>query len=323
MCGHGGWPLRRPLTGAAAASHVTGVSRREPRGWTAALYGRSLLCQIGVRCRWRLLRSAHARALPVTSAGPRPGGGGMTWERLQRQRPGTPASCGRRRRREPGAALCAAGAAQPGYPRCYQCRRHLDGAPGMLADAVVPISYALKGGRMPRRCGCIRASRPERPPPGRRCGPSCSCSCTIMRRVSGARPPCRPRPGWPWCPAARGGPLRIHCWGCLLRRWRCARYRWRCGRVSIWGGNLIPGGSGPGPPLAGASVLLIDDTWVSGASAQSAVVALRAAGARHVAVVVLGRHIDPADPAHAGCVPAPAASVRSGPLRGPSGGCIP
>ena len=39
----------------------------------------------------------------------------------------------------------------------------------------------------------------------------------------------------------------------------------------------------------GASVLLLDDSWVSGASAQSAAAALRRAGARHVAVVVLGR----------------------------------
>ena len=46
---------------------------------------------------------------------------------------------------------------------------------------------------------------------------------------------------------------------------------------------------------AGASVLLLEDTWVSGASAQSAAAALKRAGARHVAVVVLGRYIDPAD----------------------------
>ena len=51
-----------------------------------------------------------------------------------------------------------------------------------------------------------------------------------------------------------------------------------------------------GRGAAGESVLLLDDTWVSGASAQSAAVALRMAGARHVAVVVLGRHINPADP---------------------------
>jgi hypothetical protein len=50
-------------------------------------------------------------------------------------------------------------------------------------------------------------------------------------------------------------------------------------------------------PTTGASVLLLDDSWVSGASAQSAAAALKLAGARHVAIVVLGRHLDPADPA--------------------------
>jgi hypothetical protein len=52
--------------------------------------------------------------------------------------------------------------------------------------------------------------------------------------------------------------------------------------------------AGPLPP--GASVLLLDDTWVSGASAQSAAAALKQAGAGYVALVVLGRHVNPADP---------------------------
>jgi hypothetical protein len=51
-----------------------------------------------------------------------------------------------------------------------------------------------------------------------------------------------------------------------------------------------------GGAVAETDVLLVDDTWVSGASAQSAAVALKAAGARRVALVVLGRHVDPADP---------------------------
>ena len=45
----------------------------------------------------------------------------------------------------------------------------------------------------------------------------------------------------------------------------------------------------------GADVLLLDDSWVSGASAQSAAAALKRAGAGRVAVIVLGRHLDPAD----------------------------
>ena len=82
---------------------------------------------------------------------------------------------------------------------------------------------------------------------------------------------------------------------------------------------------------AGASVLLLDDTWVSGASAQSAAAALKRAGARHVAVVVLGRHVDPADrlggPLAARLAPAPYdpakcavhAQTLSCPLTGVSG----
>lgn len=44
--------------------------------------------------------------------------------------------------------------------------------------------------------------------------------------------------------------------------------------------------------LRGEDVLLIDDTWTTGASAQSAAAALRAAGSGTVAAVVLGRHVN-------------------------------
>jgi orotate phosphoribosyltransferase len=51
-----------------------------------------------------------------------------------------------------------------------------------------------------------------------------------------------------------------------------------------------------GDPVAGGDVLVVDDTWVSGGSAQSTAAALKLAGARRVAVVALGRHVNPADP---------------------------
>lgn len=44
--------------------------------------------------------------------------------------------------------------------------------------------------------------------------------------------------------------------------------------------------------LEGEAVLLIDDTWTTGASAQSAAAALRRAGAATVAAVVIGRHVN-------------------------------
>ena len=45
-------------------------------------------------------------------------------------------------------------------------------------------------------------------------------------------------------------------------------------------------------PIDGRSVLLIDDTWTTGASAQSAAAALKTAGAGPVAAVVIGRHLN-------------------------------
>lgn len=45
--------------------------------------------------------------------------------------------------------------------------------------------------------------------------------------------------------------------------------------------------------LAGRAVLLIDDTWTTGGHAQSASVALRAAGATAVGFVAIGRHVNP------------------------------
>ncbi|MGO9898993.1 MAG: hypothetical protein ACLP0J_04720 [Solirubrobacteraceae bacterium] len=48
----------------------------------------------------------------------------------------------------------------------------------------------------------------------------------------------------------------------------------------------------PTRPLRGERILLIDDTWTTGANAQSAAAALRNAGAGGVAAVVIGRHLN-------------------------------
>jgi predicted amidophosphoribosyltransferase len=44
--------------------------------------------------------------------------------------------------------------------------------------------------------------------------------------------------------------------------------------------------------LSGEAILLIDDTWTTGANAQSAAATLKLAGAGPVAVVVIGRHLN-------------------------------
>ena len=47
------------------------------------------------------------------------------------------------------------------------------------------------------------------------------------------------------------------------------------------------------PDVRGARVLVVDDTFTTGARAQSAASALQLAGARVIAVVPIGRVIDP------------------------------
>jgi hypothetical protein len=49
----------------------------------------------------------------------------------------------------------------------------------------------------------------------------------------------------------------------------------------------------PTRSLAGESVLVIDDTWTTGANAQSAAGALKTTGAGQVAVLAMGRHVNP------------------------------
>jgi hypothetical protein len=74
-----------------------------------------------------------------------------------------------------------------------------------------------------------------------------------------------------------------------------------------------------GAPVAGAGIVVVDDTWVSGGSAQSAAVALKLAGARAVAIIVIGRHINPDDPHTARWLRAPG-RVSEPPALMPSGG---
>jgi len=77
--------------------------------------------------------------------------------------------------------------------------------------------------------------------------------------------------------------------------WNGYSYAWNeaATDAELVGRYFDPGRYATSRELAGASVLLIDDTWVSGSSAQSAAAALRRAGAAHVACVVIGRWLTP------------------------------
>jgi hypothetical protein len=82
--------------------------------------------------------------------------------------------------------------------------------------------------------------------------------------------------------------------------------------ADAWGRVLDPGRFCAPGSVTGQAVLLLDDTWTSGGTAQSAAVALKRAGARSVAVVVAGRHL----PAITGCLARARAprSARPAPL---------
>lgn len=226
--------------------------------------------------RWRRLRSAVPAIYPVQAPAARAG-----------PEPGPP---------RPRACVVCRGPVRPGCARCYQCGRHAHLAPGLLADVVVPISYAVKGTAL---------------------------SADLWRYKSWPVPIARARASLLALLLAflhdHGGCVWQH--GGMPAPGRLAVVPTGCGRpgphpllelaapyLRLPSTRLVirPGCQGrelnvhrfrADPTAAGASVLLLDDSWVSGASAQSAAAALKLAGARHVAIVVLGRHLDPADPA--------------------------
>jgi hypothetical protein len=228
----------------------------------------------------------------------------MTWDRLRlhlgsappalyplRPRPAGPP------RPSAGPATCVVcrGPVRRGYGRCYQCGRHELLGHGLLADAVVPVSYAIRGTALADDLWRYK-SWPA---------PSASARASLLALLLAFlkdHGPCV------WRHAAMPPPDRLAVvpTGCgrpgphpLLRL--AAPYL----RLPPSALAIRPGSQGrdldlnrfqAGPVPARASVLLLDDSWVSGASAQSACAALKLAGASHVAIVILGRHVNPADP---------------------------
>jgi hypothetical protein len=195
-----------------------------------------------------------------------------------------------------GPAICAVcrGPARPGFARCYQCERHDLLGHGLLADAVAPVCYAVKGTAFAADLWRYKSWRT----PSAAARTSLLALLLVFLHDHG-------RCVWRHAGMPAPGRLAVVPTGCgrpgphpLLEL--SAPYL----RLPLTRLVIRPGEQGrdlnvnrfiTDRTAAGASVLLLDDTWVSGASAQSATVALKRAGARHVAVVVLGRLIDPAD----------------------------
>lgn len=75
---------------------------------------------------------------------------------------------------------------------------------------------------------------------------------------------------------------------------RLPRLRLRRGPAPIGHLRASPDAFEVPGPVAGSRVLVVEDTWVTGARARSAADALRRAGATVVALLVIGRAVDPA-----------------------------
>ncbi len=199
------------------------------------------------------------------------------------------------------------GPAGAGFGRCYQCELALGEAGGLLADVVAPTGYAVRGGSLAadlRRYKSDRAGAAEAVAAAGRLRERLAAflagqgesvwEAAGMTRGPGAVavvPSGQGRPG--------AHPLVSLVRSCvelpLVRLAVVAPEAHARGVNPGWVRVADRADGGGAMVLGGVDALVVDDTWVSGGSAQSTAAALRLAGARRVAVVVLGRHVNPDD----------------------------
>jgi hypothetical protein len=192
------------------------------------------------------------------------------------------------------------GPAATGFARCYQCELALSEAGGLLADVVAPVGYAVRGGALAED---LRRYKSDRVDPAE----SAAAAGRLGRRLAafldeyGAR--VWAAAGMPGGPAAAAvvpsgqGRLGPHPLAGLVRSCTALPLVPLAVRpAEIHRRGVNAGWVRVSGQVTGAGLLVVDDTWVSGGSAQSVAAALKLAGARRVAVVVLGRHVNPADP---------------------------
>jgi hypothetical protein len=214
-----------------------------------------------------------------------------------------------------------------GWAFCYQCDQARRTVPGLVADAVAPIAYAAKGGELARdlrlyksdvtgaaaagaRLGRLLGSFLREHGPAVWAAAGMAAGPTAVAVVPSGQGRLAPHP----LESVVAGTVRLPAIRLGIRPEEAAH-----GRSVSTDWLRVVGRAG------GEDVLLIDDTWVSGASAQSAAAALKLAGACRVAVIVIGRHVDPADPKSADLVrainPARVRQVPARPAPGAASAC--
>ena len=203
--------------------------------------------------------------------------------------PSAPGLCG----------VCRGPAAGRGA-RCFPCDLHSQCAQGSLADLVVPVAFAVKGGAHARQLWQYKSARP-----GARAGEAAAQLRALLlvflrdhghclwQAASGRGPGLGAGPTHlAVVPTARGRP-GPHPLRALVDPYTSGQWAELSARPGGQQVRDLDPDRFVAAPVPGARVLLLDDTWTTGSSAQSAAMALRRAGARQIVTVILGRHVAP------------------------------
>ena len=185
-----------------------------------------------------------------------------------------------------------------GFARCYQCELALSQAGSLLADTVAPIGYAVRGGPLAedlRRYKSDRAA--DAPEAAARLRESLAAFLRDKGEALWREADMNAGPtAVAVVPSGQGRPGTHPLADMVLSCVALPPVRLCIAPEEIHTRGVNPRWVRVGDPVIDGDVLVVDDTWVSGGSAQSTAAALKLAGARRVAVVVLGRHVNPADP---------------------------
>ncbi|MCY1141569.1 hypothetical protein OWR29_26525 [Actinoplanes sp. Pm04-4] len=193
-----------------------------------------------------------------------------------------------------GEGICVVchSSAGEGFARCYQCEQHRMAGGDGLADVVAPIAYAVKGDQHAHALAVYKANRPS----------------ALAKRNLSSLAILFIAYHWECLARAVGGDF-THIASVPSTRGRPGSHpvddvvtrRISIPAVSVKANAVYQSDDRRFHPdrfvvdagIDGARVLLVDDTWTTGSRIQSLALALKRAGAAAVAIVVLGRHVNP------------------------------
>lgn len=179
-----------------------------------------------------------------------------------------------------------------GFTRCWQCNRHHRDFSAELADDVVPISIAEKDRQLARVLFQYKNNRSDEV----RRKFTNELACVLAAFLAGHQACLGEFDLVTVVPSSQGRtPPFVDLLG---RRISLTRRRFAETLVTRSGNNreMRPDSYEVVMDVRGRNVLLVDDTWTSGASLQSAAVALKRRGAERVVGLVVGRHLDAPPP---------------------------